>query len=234
VDAGRDATGPVDQAALPPITLYLADDSTVMTYAADSAQEGWGQELGQFFISKVTINNQAVGGASVQTFMYSNPPTNTVEATRWSRIHSGIKAGDYLLVQFGANDSGFTADRHVDPPDFQLLLGRMVDAVKAKQANPILVTPSALQEWSGGRQGNVRLGPYATAMRNLAPLKNILVADLNARSVEHLNMIGQTATMQLYINGDKAHFTKAGAVQMARFVVEELRRIGSPLAAYLK
>ena len=49
-----------------------------------------------------------------------------------------------------------------------------------------------------------------------------------------LNMIGQTAAEDIYINGDKAHFTKAGATQMAKFVAAELTRIKSPLAAYLK
>jgi hypothetical protein len=47
-------------------------------------------------------------------------------------------------------------------------------------------------------------------------------------------MVGQTAAMQIYINGDKAHFTKTGATDMAQIVAQELRRVGSPLAAYLK
>jgi hypothetical protein len=65
-------------------------------------------------------------------------------------------------------------------------------------------------------------------------MKGVLVDDLNARSVEYLNMIGQSAAMQIYFDGDKAHFTKMGATQMAKFVVRELDRIGSPLAAYVK
>ena len=47
-------------------------------------------------------------------------------------------------------------------------------------------------------------------------------------------MIGPVAAKQIYINGDKAHFTKVGATQMAKFVAAELKRIGNPLAAYLK
>jgi hypothetical protein len=54
------------------------------------------------------------------------------------------------------------------------------------------------------------------------------------RSIELLDMVGQTAAMQIYINGDKAHFTKTGATDMAQIVAQELRRVGSPLAAYLK
>jgi hypothetical protein len=64
-------------------------------------------------------------------------------------------------------------------------------------------------------------------------MRGVRVNDLNARGVEFLNQIGQTAAMQIYLDGDKAHFTKMGARQMAQFVAEELDRIESPLAAYL-
>lgn len=221
--AGGGSGGVVDQGALPNITLHLAGDSTVMTYDAGSAQEGWGQELGQFFIDKLKVNNQAIGGASVRTF----------QTGRWTNIVSALKAGDYVMIQFGTNDSGTVQGRHVDVPDFSTALGEMIDDVEGKQGTVILVTPSALQEWSGGMEGNSRLGPYAQAMRDLGPMRGVLVDDLNARGVEYLNEIGQTAAMQIYIDGDKAHFTKMGATQMAQFVAQELERIQSPLAAYL-
>jgi lysophospholipase L1-like esterase len=223
--AGASTGGAVDTGTLPALTLHLAGDSTVMTYEPSSAQEGWGQELGQFFLSKVTINNAAIGGASVQTFHASS---------RWTGIISKLKAGDYVMADFGINDSGTVAGRHVDPMPFQALFSQMNDEVRAKQANFIIVTSSALQYWSGGKETNARLEPYVSVLKTLGMTKNIPVADLNARSVEYLNSIGQTAAAQLYFEGDKAHFTKLGATQMAKFVVEELKRIASPLAAYAK
>lgn len=223
VEAGSD----VNQNALSNVTLHLAGDSTVMTYLVPTAtaDEGWGQELGQFFITKVTINNQAIGGASVESFHTSS---------RWTNIISALKAGDYVMADFGINDSGGVAGRSVTPPAFQALFSQMADEVKAKQATFIMVTPSALQYWSGGMETNARLQPYVDAMKTLGPTKSVLVDDLNSRSLEYLNMIGQTAAMQIYKALDKAHFTKVGATQMAKFVAEELRRIGSPLSAYLK
>jgi lysophospholipase L1-like esterase len=212
----------VDPALLPKITLHLAGDSTVMTYAANSAQEGWGQELGQFFNAKLSIDNQAIGGASVETF-YTG---------RWQNIVGALKAGDYVMAAFGANDSGSVAGRHVDPPAYQARFSKMGDEVAAKQATFILVTPSALQQWSGGKETNTRLGPYVDVLHALATSKPLALADLNARGVEFLNVIGQAAAAEIYINGDKAHFTKKGATQMATFVANEVTRIASPLAAY--
>jgi lysophospholipase L1-like esterase len=232
-DAGQPRDASVDPSTLPSVTLYLAGDSTVMDYGTSSMQEGWGQELKQFLIGKVTIDNQAIGGRSIQSFMFDDA-ANTKPSSRWSTIQKNIRAGYYLMVQFGTNDSSGIAGRAVTPADFQMLLGTLIDAIKGKGATPILVTPSALQQWSSGKEGNSRLAPYCAAMTTIAPLKDVLVDDLNARSVELLNAVGQTAAMQIYIDGDKAHFTKSGATQMALIVAQELRRIGSPLAAYLQ
>ena len=138
------------------VKLYLAGDSTVMDYGTASAQEGWGQELGQFLIAKVTIVNEAIGGRSIQSFMFDDA-ANTMPSSRWTSIQSNIRPGDFLMVQFGTNDSSGIAGRAVTPSDFQTLLGTMIDAIKGKGATPILVTPSALQEWAGGREGNTRL-----------------------------------------------------------------------------
>jgi lysophospholipase L1-like esterase len=195
-----------------------------MTYAADSAQEGWGQELPQFLLSKVKLDNQAIGGASVETF-YTG---------RWKNIMSNLRAGDYVMAAFGANDSGTVEGRHVEPPAFQARFETMAQEVMAKQATFIIVTPSAMQEWSGGKNTNNRLGPYVAVLHTAAESKGLKLADLNARSLELLNQIGQEAAKEIYIDGDKAHFTKKGATQMAEFVSHELTRIGSPLGGYVK
>ena len=212
---------------LPPVTVHLAGDSTVMNYPATTVQEGWGQEFGQFFNDKVTIDNQAIGGANVQSF----------KSGSWSRIIARLKAGDYVLIQFGANDSG-TAHGPVTPVDFAATLGQMTDEVRARAATTIFVTPSAFYQWSNGKEDNARLAPYAAAMLSEGAAKSVLVADLNARGVELLNSIGQTAATPLYLPSrgttDKAHFLKAGAIKMAQLTAGELRRIHSPLAAYLK
>jgi lysophospholipase L1-like esterase len=213
---------------LPPLTVHLAGDSTVSNYPATTTQEGWGMELGQFFDEKVTIDNKAVGGANVQSFKNGN----------WPKIIAVVKPGDYVMMQFGANDSG-TAHGPVKPPDFAATLEAMADEVRAHQATPIFVTPSAFYQFTAGKQDNARLAPYAAACYTAGQAKDVLVDDLNARGVEWLNATGPTAAAPFYFpdrngNPDKAHFRKAGATQMAKFVAEELRRIHSPLAAYLK
>ncbi len=217
------ATGRPDQSSLPAITVHLGGDSTMSTYAASTTQEGWGQELGQFFISKVTIDNQAQPGANIDTFY----------GGRWKTLIGNVKAGDYVLAAFGINDSG-TTHGPVAPAAFQTQMGVMADEVAAKKATFIPTTSSPLQVWTGAKETNARLQPYCDATIALGMMKGLLVDDLNARAVEYYNMIGQTAAAALTFNGDKAHFDKAGATAMAQLAAQDLMRINSPLAAYLK
>ncbi len=131
-----------------------------------------------------------------------------------------------------------TAARSLDgtssPRDFEARFAVMADEVAAKQATFIIVTPSALQQWTAGKEENTRLGPYVSVLHALADSQQLPLVDLNARSLELLNMVGQTAAQDIYIGGDKAHFTKLGATKMAELVATELTRTGSPLAAYRK
>jgi lysophospholipase L1-like esterase len=212
-----------DQSALPAVTVHLAGDSTMSTYAATTTQEGWGQELGQYFISKVTIDNQGQPGANIDSFY----------GGRWKTLINNVKAGDYVMAAFGINDSG-TTHGPVAPAAFQTQMGVMADEVAAKKATFIPTTSSPLQVWVGGKETNTRLQPYCDATIALGMTKSLPVDDLNARGVEYYNMVGQTAAAALTFNGDKAHFDKAGATAMASLAAKDLARINSPLAAYLK
>lgn len=223
VDSKGGAGGAVDPNTLPTITVHLAGDSTMANYASTTTQEGWGQELGQFFIGKVTIDNQAEGGANVQTFY----------AGRWKTLIANVHAGDYVLAAFGINDSG-TTHGPVSVPDFSAEFNTMADEVAAKNATFIPTTSSPLQMWAGGMETNDRLQPYCDATIAVGEAKHLLVDDLNARGIEYYDSIGQTAAMALTFNGDKAHFDKAGAAAMAQLAAQELKRIGSPLADFLK
>ena len=230
--AGTAGSG-VSQGDLPAVTLFLAGDSTVSEYGAGSAQQGWGEHLDEVFVEKVMIDNQALGGRSVRSFMYVSGASGAL-APRWAAIKSGLVAGDYVMIEFGINDSSVGSERFVELSEFERLLGIMVSDILAAGGVPILVTPTALQEWSGGHEGNARLGPYAAAMKNVATSHAVALADLNARSVEYLNQIGQVAAAELYFMGDKAHFTLKGGIEMATLLGQEVQGIGCPLGAYVK
>jgi lysophospholipase L1-like esterase len=243
--------------------VWLAGDSTVQNYAAGNTQgnggttlEGWGQELGQFFISKVTVDNQAIGGRSVAFFMFAvakdtagnylcvdnqgNPQYqldsqgNRIDGPQWATIKSGIKAGDFLLIQFGTNDETHTCPRFVSIVDFETDLGMMADTVRAKGATPIFVTPMGHRAFNSDGTVNNTLLPYANGMKAEASSKSVEVEDLNLRSVEYYQMVGSAFLATNIFDTGTTHFIKAGATKMAELIAGEVRRNNGPLAAYLK
>lgn len=86
------------------INIYLAGDSTVKDYSAKGIYNGgqtlsagsWGEYLQNFFNEDyVSVNNYAQGGRSSRSFLNEG---------KLDTILENIKAGDYLLMQFGHND----------------------------------------------------------------------------------------------------------------------------------
>jgi lysophospholipase L1-like esterase len=260
--AGRGGSGgAAGSGTLPNVTIWIAGDSTVMTYPEPNTDGnnmvslyGWGQELGQFFGTNVTINNQAIGGRSVAFFMWSVVTDSTgayqcvdsqgtpefqmsngakVDTSQWSRILNGMKAGDFLLIQFGTNDETHTCPRYVSLPDFETDFGIMADAARAKGATPIFVTPMGHRTFSGTTATNTLL-PYANAMKDEAAQKTVEVEDLNLESEAYYTSVGSSYLAANIFDGGTTHFTEAGATEMASLIVKEIRKNNGPLAAYLK
>ena len=75
-------------------TIYLIGDSTV--HNTNNEQWGWGSLLPGFFdLTKINISNNAMAGRSTRTF---------IKEGRWDRVLSKLKAGDFVMMQFGHNE----------------------------------------------------------------------------------------------------------------------------------
>lgn len=223
------ATGP-----LPPVTVYIAGDSTVMTYPPTAAnmQAGWGQFLADSFTTQVTVSNQSIGGRTSRRF---------IEEGRLTTILNTIKPGDYLMVQFGTNDGNTTAVYPDGEPylvttaDFQGFMMQFISGARGKQAIPILVTPPPRRSCTGDSHtfGNGLAG-YAAAMKTVGTQTGAAVIDLNGKTLAYLNMIGCIASGDFFLLGDGTHFQVNGARIMAGFVADGVREDALPLAAYEK
>src|SRR6185437_3760476 len=80
--------------------FYIIGDSTVKNGngKADNLLQGWGSFITDYFdTTKITIENDAIGGRSSRTFMTDG---------RWDKILQKLQKGDYVIMQFGHNDSG--------------------------------------------------------------------------------------------------------------------------------
>ena len=81
--------------ALP--TLFVAGDSTAAS-GSGADQQGWGVPFADYFDpAKVNVANHARGGRSSRTFITEG---------LWDKLLADVKAGDFVLIQFGHNDAG--------------------------------------------------------------------------------------------------------------------------------
>jgi lysophospholipase L1-like esterase len=252
--AGAVASGSaVDAVALAaPIKVWMAGDSTMQN--ASTCPIGWGSQFDPLFTADVTVVNSAVGGRSIQTWLYDPNVTTTKNSagecvvnpqtfsTRWQAMlntSTGMKAGDYLFIQFGINDGTSACPRHVGSARYQQLLGMMAQAAKARGAKPVFVTPVAAITCSGstavGNRGFVN-ETFAAGSANQVP-----VIDLHQRSVALYNTLRLCPNNGDYTQGavgaffcnDHTHFEAAGAQQIARVVARALRDQAIPLSSYL-
>lgn len=222
--------------------VFIAGDSTVSTYkdtASTTDQAGWGQMLPEFFGALVKVDNRAIGGRTARRF---------IDEGYLAKIFTDIGKGDYLLVQFGTNDSnksasytlnGQTIPYYLDPAtDFKAYLQQYIDGAQMRGATTILVTPPPRN--SAYCTGGNGTGAHAEAMRQLGTAKGVAVSDLNSKSVNYLKAICPAPTPENFFlikadgSVDGTHFQENGARNLARFVSEGLRDAASPLAAYLK
>jgi lysophospholipase L1-like esterase len=224
-------------------TIWIAGDSTVATHNAASGTSveswGWGGQFDSLFNTYVTVTNSAVAGRSVRTWLYDVGSTmgsdgectlnsNTVQS-RWTTMQAGMKAGDYLFVQFGINDGDTTCPRHVGTTAFKTALGVMAKAAKDVGATPVFLTSvNGLNSctWSSNRG-------FLTETKAAATQYGAVFIDLNALSIAYFKSIACTAATALFADG-RTHFTEAGALAIAKLVAGELKTQKLPIAAYLK
>jgi len=225
-----------------PVTLFLAGDSIVQSYvdtASDRDQAGWGQMLGARLSSDVSVDNRAIGGRTARRF---------IDEGRLDELVADLLPDDYLLVQFGTNDSNRTAtyvigDQTIpyflDPAtEFKTYLTRYVDAARGRGAIPIFVTPTPRN--SAYCTGGNGTGNHAQAMRELGQALSVGVVDLNAQSVAYLQAICPAPTPEnfflLRADGtvDGTHFQENGARILAGFVANGLATAAPELAGTIR
>ncbi|MFE7902396.1 GDSL-type esterase/lipase family protein [Streptomyces sp. NPDC057424] len=249
------AAAPAARAAAQPVTVWLAGDSTMAAPGSARCPVGWGSQFDALFDADVTVRNQAVGGRSIQTWLYEGNVSSTkgpdgecrltssAYSARWQAMlnaSTGMKAGDYLFIQFGINDSSATCPRHVGPARYRQLMTTMVQAALARGAHPVLLTPVAALTCSGStatkNRGFVN-ETFAVGSATRAPvvdLQSLSVSLYNSlRFCPHNGDFGSGPVGAFFCN-DRTHFETYGAQRIAGLVAGDVRRQNLALAAHLR
>jgi len=219
--------------------VYMIGDSTMSNKSdLNYPERGWGQLLPTFFDSTIQINNHAQNGRSTRSFIYES---------RWDSIYSKLKPGDYVVIQFGHNDSGETKfGRYAVPEEYRYNLVKFSRETITKGAHPIICTPLVRRNFENGELTEQH-GVYIGIAREAAAQLEIPMIDMYARSFQLVAQLGEEGSMPLFLQIspgtyekfpegkiDNTHFSEFGATTMAGLFVEGLKEQQIDLANYLK
>jgi lysophospholipase L1-like esterase len=196
-------------------TVYILGDSTVCDQPGEPFCS-WGQMLPRFFKPEIAVANHAESGESVG---------GSNGARRMDKILSQMKAGDYFFVQFGHNDMKSKAANASE--SYKAGLKRWVEAVKAKGATPVIVTPMNRYSFSGDTITQ-SLKDYPDKAREAAKEENIALIDLNAMSKTLYETAGPAKAIMIFEHTsptqfDHTHHSPYGAYQLAKCIVQGIR-----------
>lgn len=220
------------------ITIYLVGDSTMSEKDVRAYPEtGWGTPFAYFFGEYVIVENHARNGRSTRTFL---------EEGRWDPIFENLKAGDYVFIQFGHNDEVQSKEQSTTPDNFQNNLKKYIRDTRAKEANPVLLTPIARRKFNDEGELEDTHELYSELMREVAASENVPLIDMDVKSQTLLKKLGPEKSVFLYNHlepgqnpnypdglKDDTHFNEMGARRMAELVLEGIIESDLDLTRYI-
>jgi lysophospholipase L1-like esterase len=186
--------------------------------------------LPAFFGPNVITNDVASSGLTSSSFNSQK---------RLAKIASMLHPGDYMVFEFGHNDSKGS----VSITQFQANMKTYMDSATAHGATMLFVTPTARL---ADIDSSTSIGGYAQATRTYAKTLGAKCIDLNAAVIKIKAALGSNNSKLYYFATncalwpdqptitDSTHFTDYGAYELAKWVaIQGFRSVGLPLAQYM-
>lgn len=215
--------------------LFVVGDSTANNHANGGL--GWGDPFIAYFDpTKINVLNRARAGRSSRTFITEG---------LWEKVLADLKAGDFVLIQFGHNDAGAINDasrargslpgtgeemqeidnlltkQHEIVHTYGWYMRKMIADVKAKGATPIIFSLTVRNIWKDGKveRGSGHFGQWAA---EIAKSQNVSFIDLTNIIADQYEKLGEEKVKELF-GPDHTHTSPAGAELNASLVVAGLK-----------
>jgi lysophospholipase L1-like esterase len=196
---------------------------------------------------KINVANRAIGGRSSRTYITEG---------RWDELLDLLKPGDFVIFQFGHNDSGPLDDparargtlpgvgdetKEIDNPitkqhevvhTYGWYMRKYVTDTLAKGAIPILCSPIPRKIWQDGHvvRNAANYGGWA---RQVAEAEKVAFVDLNEIIARRYDTLGEAQVEPLFAD-PHTHTSLTGAVLNAECVIAGLKALrGNPLGRSL-
>ncbi len=229
--------------------LFLIGNSTMRTGTmgnGNNGQWGWGYYAHEYFDpTKITVENQALGGMSSRTF-YNK---------LWGPIREAIRPGDWVIISIGHNDNGpydsGRARASIPGAGYDTLnvtiketgenetvytyggyMRKYINDVRAKGGHPILMSLTPRNAYDEKSNKIVRK-PHTQWQMQVAAEEGVPFIDLNEISGQKLDSYGPWKTSYHFFL-DKIHTSRFGAMMNARSAAEGLMASHNPALNPLK
>ena len=228
--------------------LFLIGNSTMRTGTlgnGNNGQWGWGYYAHEYFDpTKITVENQALGGMSSRTF-YNK---------LWEPIRQAIRPGDWVIISIGHNDNGpYDEGRArasipgVGDDTLQVTIKetgeketvytyggymrKYINDVRAQGGHPILMSLTPRNAYD--EKGKIVRKPHTQWLIQVAAEEGVPFVDLNEISGQKLDTYGKWKT-DYHFFLDKIHTSRFGAMMNARSAAEGLMASHNPALNPLK
>ena len=205
-------------------TIFLCGNSTVVDQD-NEPWASWGQMVPRFFTDSICFANYAESGESANTF---------IGAGRLKKALTQMKPGDYIFMEFGHNDQ-----KQKGPGK-----GAFYSFMTSLKT---FVTPTQRRRFDeNGKIENTHLD-FPDAVRWLAEKENIPLIDLHAMTRVLYEAMGVEESKHAFVHypantypgqdrplADNTHFNPYGAYQIAKCVIEGMKKAGLPVVKFLR
>ena len=225
------------------VTIYMCGDSTMQDWAVGwFPKQGQGQDF-QFWFdpAKATVVNRGQGGMSLGGGGKDKNGATAVGyydmffkkgCSNGNCIAEKLQAGDYVVIQFGINDINYSTEDF-----YKSNMKKMVDDVRAKGANPIIMSPIRRCLFDSPTQVHNSYRGYPALNQTLANELNVPFIDMSEMVANLMISVGERyaqqflyyyATSEEYSNikseqADQVHLQMNGANAFGRIITEQMR-----------
>jgi len=225
------------------VTIYMCGDSTMQDWAVGwFPKQGQGQDF-QFWFdpAKATVVNRGQGGMSLGGGGKDKNGGTAVGyydmffkkgCSNGNCIAEKLQPGDFVVIQFGINDNNYSTEDF-----YKSNMKKMVDDVRAKGANPIIMSPIRRCVFDSPTQVHNSYRGYPALNQTLANELNVPFIDMSEMVANLMISVGERyaqqflyyyATSEEYSNiksdqADQVHLQMNGANAYGRIITEQMR-----------
>ncbi len=235
------------------VTIYMCGDSTMQDWAEGYyPKQGQGQDFHFWFDpTKATVVNRGQGGMSLGGGGLDKKGNTAVGyydmffkkgCSNGNCIAEKLKAGDYVVIQFGINDVNYSTEDF-----FASNMKKMVSDVRAKGAYPIIMSPIRRLYYDSPTQIHNSYRGYPALNKSLAEELNVPFIDMSEMVANYMISVGEQYAAQFIFNyatkseysnlgsdqTDQVHLQMNGANAFGRIITEQMRAHSDPIVKKL-